>query len=182
MSGGSSYDGVVFKVDTTGTETVLYSFKGQGDGINPFGGLLRDPAGNLYGTTRTGGFYYGVVFKIDTSGTETVLHRFDGGAVDGAFPVTGLIEDAGGKSVRHYRGMGGLESDGVVFKLDKTGTQKVLHTFTGGADGGNPYAGLIRDSAGKISLHDWIRRHLESRSSVSSSTRPAPHRRADLRV
>ena len=63
--GGTYGGGVVFKVDTTGAETVLYSFTGGADGANPYAGLLRDSAGNLYGTTTAGGAYGGgVVFKI----------------------------------------------------------------------------------------------------------------------
>src|ERR1022692_3595090 len=63
------------------TFTDLYNFKGLSDGGLPYGGLVRDPAGNLYGT----GFYFGssdngVVFKVDTAGAETVLYAFTGGA------------------------------------------------------------------------------------------------------
>jgi hypothetical protein len=56
--------GVVFKLDTSGNETVLYSFTGGADGDNPAAGVALDGAGNLYGTTITGGANYGVVFKI----------------------------------------------------------------------------------------------------------------------
>src|SRR5207248_5216092 len=90
--------GVVFKVDTTGKETVLYSFNAIGGGQFPVGSLTRDSAGNLYGTTPTGGdtncnspFGCGVVFRLDASGRETVLHKFAGGATDGSFPEAGLI-------------------------------------------------------------------------------------------
>ena len=67
-SGGSANAGVVFKLDTAGHETVLYSFTGGADGANPNGGVIRDSAGNLYGTTYNGGTSgAGVVFKLDTS-------------------------------------------------------------------------------------------------------------------
>ncbi len=57
--------GVVFKIDTTGTETVLHSFTGGADGAILYGGLVRDKAGNLYGTTSNGGASgVGTVFKI----------------------------------------------------------------------------------------------------------------------
>ncbi len=57
--------GVVFKLDTTGQETVLYSFTGGADGGNPSSGVIRDAAGNLYGTTSNGGKgFTGVVFKL----------------------------------------------------------------------------------------------------------------------
>ena len=64
-SGGASGYGVVFKLDTTGTETVLYSFTGGADGSQPEAGLIQDPEGNLYGTARFGGISgSGVVFRI----------------------------------------------------------------------------------------------------------------------
>jgi uncharacterized repeat protein (TIGR03803 family) len=66
--------------------TVLYSFTGSSDGGDPYAGLIRDPMGNLYGTTDYGGTSYaGVVYKIDSSGTESVLYSFTGGS-DGAYP------------------------------------------------------------------------------------------------
>src|SRR5437899_8288838 len=65
---------------------VLYTFRGGGDGAIPVASLLRDNAGNLYGTTEYRGTYdWGVVFKLDPSGNESVLHTFTDGA-DGATP------------------------------------------------------------------------------------------------
>jgi len=60
---------------------VLHSFNSV-DGANPeYAGVIRDPAGNLYGTTswsnRTNTF--GTVFKINPSGKETILHNFTSG-------------------------------------------------------------------------------------------------------
>ncbi len=60
---GSNDFGVVFKIDTNGNETVLHTFSGR-DGKTPYGTLLLDKAGNLYGTTYEGGAYVVVVFKI----------------------------------------------------------------------------------------------------------------------
>jgi uncharacterized repeat protein (TIGR03803 family) len=147
--GGASGFGVVFKLDMTGTETVLYSFTGGADGSNPFAGLIRDSAGNLYGSTEQGGDAsgFGVVFKLDTTGTETVLHSFTGGA-DGAHPYAGLIRDSAGNFYGTTKD-GGASDAGVVFKLDTTGTETVLHSFRGG-DGAYSRAGVIRDSAGNL--------------------------------
>src|SRR5271157_770522 len=80
--------GTVFKVDTTGEETVLYSFTGTGgDGAEPLTGLARDAQGNLYGATVGGGAYgEGTVFKMDTALKETVLYSFTGTGGDGAEP------------------------------------------------------------------------------------------------
>ncbi len=70
---------------------MLRWFKGGTDGEGPNGGVVRDAAGNLYGTTAYGGaFNFGTVFKLDTTGQETVLYTFTGGA-DGAIPLAGLI-------------------------------------------------------------------------------------------
>jgi uncharacterized repeat protein (TIGR03803 family) len=72
--GGDFSNGTVFKLDTTGQETVLYSFTGGADGAIPLAGVIRDAAGNLYGTTADGGpFSSGTVFKVDTTGKESVL-------------------------------------------------------------------------------------------------------------
>jgi uncharacterized repeat protein (TIGR03803 family) len=161
QDGGASNVGTVFKVDKTGKETVLYSFTGNGvngDGSYPEAGLVRDAAGNLYGTTDTGGgdgcsggYGCGTVFKLDKTGKETVLHAFTGGR-DGAYPEAGLVRDAAGNLYGTTFSGGDLSSCydygcGVVFKLDKTGKETVLYTFTGGTDGGQPQAGLVRDAA-----------------------------------
>jgi uncharacterized repeat protein (TIGR03803 family) len=141
--------GLVFKLDARGKETVLYRFKGKADGKSPFGNLIRDTAGNLYGTTMKGGAAdAGVVFKVDAAGKETVLYSFKGTS-DGKTPMAGLIRDAAGNlyGTTEY---GGASGAGVVFKLDTTGKQTVLYPFTGGADGANPIASLIRDAAGNL--------------------------------
>jgi uncharacterized repeat protein (TIGR03803 family) len=159
---GTATCGVVFKLSPAGTETVLYSFTGQPDGGNPEAGLVRDAAGNLYGTTAFGGSSTtcpagcGTVFKLSPTGTETVLHSFTG--PDGANPYAGLVRDAAGSlygttssgGVKSSACQGGSETCGVAFKLSPTGTETVLYSFTGGADGDVPYAGLIQDAAGNL--------------------------------
>ena len=131
---------------------MLYAFTGGADGANPAAyaaaGVIRDSAGNLYGTTRDGGTGYGVVFKLDTAGQETVLHSFTGG-IDGAYPVGGVIRDSAG-NLYGTAAAGGTAGAGVVFKVNKAGKQTVLYAFRGGDDGGNPDAGVIRDSAGNL--------------------------------
>jgi uncharacterized repeat protein (TIGR03803 family) len=139
--------GVVYRLNSTRQETVLYSFMGAPDGGDPKAGVIRDSAGNLYGIAGLGAAYGGVVFKLDTTGQETVLYSFTGGT-DGGNPV-GLIRDPAGNfyGTTQYGGIGGA---GVVFGLDTKGKQRVLYSFTGGADGGSPYAGVIRDSTGNL--------------------------------
>ncbi len=136
---------------TTGKESVLYSFTGGADGGFPgYGVLLRDGAGNFYGTTVEGGaFGEGTVFKLNSAGQETVLHSFTGGA-DGGHPMAGLLADANGSSVYGTTWMGGALGSGTVYKLSKSGKGAILYTFTGGADGGGPAAGLIQDTEGNL--------------------------------
>jgi uncharacterized repeat protein (TIGR03803 family) len=93
--GGSSGNGVAYKLDGAGSLTVLHTFTGGSDGANPHGGLTWNSKGELYGTTVNGGAYgYGVVFKVTKSGTYTVLHHFTGGT-DGAHPYATLFRDPG---------------------------------------------------------------------------------------
>jgi uncharacterized repeat protein (TIGR03803 family) len=148
--------GTVFKVDKMGNETVLYSFTGMPDGANPQAGLVRDAAGNLYGTTIAGGSSpcsynestgCGTVFKVDTTGKDTVLHSF--ASVDGAFPTGGLVRDAAGNLYGTTQS-GGTSQGGTVFKVDTGGRLTTLYNFTSGADGGFPYSGLVRDPAGNL--------------------------------
>jgi uncharacterized repeat protein (TIGR03803 family) len=149
--GGAAGAGVVFKIDPSGHETVLYSFTGGADGGYPYGGLVRDSAGNLYGATDGGGSALGagVVFKIDHLGHETVLHRFTGGD-DGAYPGwVDLARDSAGNLYGTTIG-GGADDEGVVFKIDPSGHETVLHSFTGGDDGGSPYAGVILGPEGQL--------------------------------
>ena len=95
---------MVYKLDPAGHETVLYNFTGGADGGDPAGGVIRDSAGNLYGTTVFGGAACcaGVVFKVDMAGNDTVLHSFacgpDGCATfpEGCQPHSGLIFDPAG--------------------------------------------------------------------------------------
>jgi uncharacterized repeat protein (TIGR03803 family) len=155
-SGGGAHGvGTVFKLCPTGAETVLYSFAGGADGANPFAGLIRDEAGNLYGTTTGGGpSGQGTVFKVDPAGSETVLYSFTGGT-DGGYPEAGLIRDEKG-NLYGTTFFGGLDSPfcsyfcGVVFKVDTTGLETVLYSFTGGADGLNPGAGLMLGKGGEL--------------------------------
>ena len=141
--GGTSNAGVVFELDTSGHETVLYSFTSGADGGYPDAGVIRDSAGNFYGTTFSGGTGSGVVYKLDTAGHETVLYSFTGG-VAGGNPIAGVIRDSVGNLY------GTTVNGGGVYKVDAAGNYAVLYTFTGGADGGTPYSGVIRDAVGNL--------------------------------
>jgi uncharacterized repeat protein (TIGR03803 family) len=113
---------VVYKVDPTGHETVVYAFVGTTDGNTSRGGVILDSAGNLYGTTEWGGgtgtswpYGSGVVFEVDTTGHETVLYAFTGGS-DGSVPEAGVIRDAAG-NLFGTTVSGGAAGAGVVYKV-----------------------------------------------------------------
>jgi uncharacterized repeat protein (TIGR03803 family) len=163
---GGPNNGTVFELTPTTaggwTEQVLYRFCSQAnctDGQYPYGSLIFDAAGNLYGTTEFGGTYgAGTVFKLTPAAgggwTETVLYSF-GRGTDGASPLVGLIFDVVG-NLYGTTTFGGTYGAGTVFELTPTAgggwTETVLHSFNpnNGTDGFNPYAGLIFDAAGNL--------------------------------
>jgi len=88
--------GTVFKIDSSGTFSLLYSFAGIPDGENPISPVVLDAQGNIYGTTYYGGTYgYGSVFELDLAGNLTILHSFNGSS-DGSNPSGGLLIDSEG--------------------------------------------------------------------------------------
>ena len=150
--GGSNGLGVVFKITPSGKERVLHNFNNSDGAIPGSGLLIRDMAGNLYGTTSSGGVYLeGTVYKVGPNGDETIVHSFKG--ADGAAPLAGLTKDSAGDLFGTTVLGGNTECGGigcgVVFALDPNGNETVLHTFTG-SDGFYPFAGLIRDAAGNL--------------------------------
>jgi uncharacterized repeat protein (TIGR03803 family) len=153
--GGTLGFGTVFKFSRTGKETVLYSFKPLHDSARPEASLVRDRAGNLYGTASTGGAHYlGTVFRVSRSGKETVLYSFKP-SPDGNSPMTGLVLDATGNlyGVTESGGVvDGCPSGGcgTIFKLDKSGKETQLYRFGGGSDGNGPSGLLTRDKKGNL--------------------------------
>jgi uncharacterized repeat protein (TIGR03803 family) len=164
---GSGGSGVVFKLSPGGKQTVLYNFVGgqNKNPKNPQGGLLMDKAGNLYGTTISGGdsscatqgnVYCGTVFKLAKNKKLTLLHSITG-AADGGAPSGTLVRDAAGNSYGTAFAGGDLNCTllvtpgcGVVFKLDPAGKETVLYRFTGKADGAGPPGSLFMDSEGNL--------------------------------
>jgi uncharacterized repeat protein (TIGR03803 family) len=136
------------------TFAVLHNFAGNGDGALPLSGVIVDPKGNLYGVTEDGGsFDYGTLFSL--AATEiNIVHNFVGS--DGLYPEAGLLEDSAGNLYGTAtdggtdEGGGCFHGCGVIFKRDPSGTQTVLHAFTGQEDGGSPNSPLIQDSAGNF--------------------------------
>jgi uncharacterized repeat protein (TIGR03803 family) len=155
--GGTSDAGTVYQLTPPGgqggtwTETVLYSFAGDADGLGPQSDLNFDHAGNLYGTTNNGGSPgNGIVFQLTPgqggSWTETVLHRFM--TNEGTSPRAAVIFDSKG-SLYGTLANDGTFGAGGVFRLKPPATkggawtEETLYTFTGGADGFGPLCRLI---------------------------------------
>jgi len=143
------------------TESILYSFTGGSDGGIPYGGVILDSKGNLYGTAEEGGTAFGgVVYEVspNTNGTwtEQVLYNFTGlnGGGDGAFPQGSLVFDGKGNLYGVTVGGGGISFQGTVFELSPTSngtwTEQVLYSFAGPTDVAPYGANLIIDSLGNL--------------------------------
>lgn len=164
VEGGQKGDGTVFelvydKATKSYKQKVLASFSGS-NGEHPYGRLLRDSAGNLFGTTHMGGSKnFGIVFELvynkATQGyQEKVLLNFDG--KNGRYPYAGLIEDAKG-NLYGTTDLGGPLKYGTVFELVKDASspngysEKLLHAFSFiHNDGAGPASDLIRDTSGDL--------------------------------
>jgi uncharacterized repeat protein (TIGR03803 family) len=152
--GGTGTQGTVFKIDTSGNETVLHSFVSQPDGLDPEAGLVIDEFNNLYGTTELGGSQgKGTIFRVTPGGLmETVLHSFTCCPPLGKNPVAGLIFDGSGNLYGTAQNGGDQAQDGTVFKLSPPGTLNVLtvlHVFNAKiGDGRNPRGTLLFDPLG----------------------------------
>jgi uncharacterized repeat protein (TIGR03803 family) len=171
--GGSKDCGVAFELTPISgggwTESVLHEFggsrKGQTDGCHPYSALVLDTAGNLYGTTNTGGggitvgscdHGCGTVFKLSAARgggwIESILHNFRGRNSDGENPFSGLVMDRAG-NLYGTAFFGGTVFGGGIFELTaKHGSwkERMLYNFQGGHDGANPYASLIFDQTGAL--------------------------------
>jgi len=162
-SGGTALGGTVFELSPTGQglwkETILHNFALDGvDGTGPFGTLIFDRAGNLYGTTIGGGpNNKGTVFELSPAGkgvwTESILHDF-GAESDGQNPGSALIFDRSG-NLYGVTEAGGTYNLGTAFELSPaTGggwSETVLHNFGSlSFDGIAPVGSLIFDPAGNL--------------------------------
>jgi uncharacterized repeat protein (TIGR03803 family) len=171
-SGGTNGAGTVFKINTDGVLTTLYSFTGGNDGANPKAALVQGRDGFFYGTTGyggntnlNGGHGFGTVFKISTNATFAGLHSFDsihdtnGSPLDGSIP-NGLVQGSDGffYGTTGYGGntnLNGGQGFGTVFKISTTGALTTLYSFgsiqdTNGnlLDGVLPVAALVQGSDG----------------------------------
>jgi uncharacterized repeat protein (TIGR03803 family) len=156
--GGVNGKGTVFQlVRTQGgwVLTTLYAFKDTPDGALPYGGVIFDKAGNLYGTTYYAGANdFGTVYKLTHSNgswTERVLYSFKGGS-DGGSPISTLVADAKGNLYGTNSEGGSGCGCGTIFKMSRaangTWTETVAYRFPGSPGAGFAYNGLVVDSAG----------------------------------
>jgi uncharacterized repeat protein (TIGR03803 family) len=162
LSGGkTSNGGTAFELTPTTsgpwTETILFSFTGQG-GSRPMGNLIFDSAGNLYGMTEVGGAAaLGNVYELSPSSgswSETVLYAFQSNGVDPQYPAAGLVMDSAG-NLYGTAVNGGQFSGGAVFELSNSGgtwSETILHQFnySDNHDGINPSCALTFDAAGNL--------------------------------
>jgi uncharacterized repeat protein (TIGR03803 family) len=157
-------DGVIYKINrTTGQFVVLAAFDGT-NGSSPFGALVQDVDGALYGTTRNGGVNgLGNVFKFATDGTLTNLFSFNG--TNGSHPTAGLVRAADGRTFYGTTREGGDFYNpairtwgwGTVFKITSAGTHTMLVSFGSTPDSPkNPQAALIKASDGNFYGTSWI--------------------------
>lgn len=146
--------GTVFKINSNGKESILHDFEGgdpsSTDGMSPFAGLIADNNSKAMFGTTWGGYNGGVVYQITPSGKETILYTYPPNTTTLYGP---LVQDVHGDLWGTIGGGGGdhaCEIDcGSVFKLHKTSkgwVETTTYSFAGGADGANPWAGLVYDS------------------------------------
>ena len=156
--GGANGVGTVFKMTPAGggqfNFTTLYTFLGMPDAAFPYGGVILDQAGNLYGTTYFGGQNgVGAVYKLMPNGQESVLYSFQGGT-DASFPTTTLVFDGSGNLWGTSSTGGDPNCDcGTVFELSPVNGQwqeSIAHVFESVPDGANPNYGLTPDNAGNL--------------------------------
>jgi uncharacterized repeat protein (TIGR03803 family) len=155
--GGSGHNGTVFQLAVQGgrwTKNLLYAFTGASDGSCPYGELVFDQAGNLYGAAFSGDGLSDTVFQLQPSTqgnpwTESVIYSFEASAE----LTDGLVFDQAGNlyGATYY---GGEKGKGQVFQLTPSQggvwTETAIHSFTGPADGSNPLAGPIIGKSGNL--------------------------------
>ncbi len=158
-SGGTYGNGTVFglrQVNAQWHEEALYSFVGgSSDGAYPYSTLILDKAGNIYGTTESGGpNQAGSVFELSLSGgkwNEKVLYFFTGN-LDGGSVNAGVIFDKAG-NLYGMSTSGGKYNSGTVFELTPSNgswAEAVLYNFSGGNDGGFPSDAPVMDKNGNL--------------------------------
>ena len=160
-NGGTNSGGMIFELSPQENrccrEAPVYNFGGSGDGKNPYGGVVFDALGNLYGTTVNGGANSaGTAFEVSPNGaswTETFLHSFGSGS-DGQNPYATLVFDRSGNLYGTTEN-GGVYLKGMVFELslleNRCCREAPVYNFGFSAnDGQHPKAGVIIDNSGNL--------------------------------
>jgi uncharacterized repeat protein (TIGR03803 family) len=151
VAGGTAGAGTIYKITPSGTFTLLHSFD-NAHGSYPDAPLVQGTDGNFYGTAAFGGApsSYGVVYKITAAGQFTVLYNFD--QTNGEEPIGPLIQASDGNfyGTTFTGGPGGDLGAGVIFKITAAGTFTVLRYLDLNTDGGQPSAGLVQATDGKL--------------------------------
>jgi uncharacterized repeat protein (TIGR03803 family) len=143
--GGNANGGIIFRMMPGQTPVVIHQFNLSTDGGQPFDRLLPAKDGFLYGTTYTDGPHGGgTIFRIATDGSQyDVIYAFPANATDGANPKAGLIQGSDGM-LYGTTTQGGSSNQGTVFGISTAGKLTILHSFTGGSDGGLPVSSLTQ--------------------------------------
>lgn len=149
IGGESAGWGAVWEYSASGNFSVLHAFTGGTDGGYPYGSVTFDSHGNMFGTASSGGALgWGTVWEYSPSGNFSVLYAFNGG-VDGSEPEGSVTFDTGGNMYgTAYNG--GASAEGTVWEYSAAGNFSVLHTFTGGNDGGLPRGNVTFDGRGNM--------------------------------
>ena len=140
--GGDNNEGIVYKIASDGTETILHSFAGDStDGGFPYGGLTIDASGNLYGSTIFGGpNNSGSIFKITAAGVYSTVAFLN--SADGSYPLGTLVLDAN-QNLIGTAYLGG-NATGTVFSVSPTGTVSLVYAFgTLNSEGALPVGGVL---------------------------------------
>jgi uncharacterized repeat protein (TIGR03803 family) len=143
---------VVFKIDTAGNFSTIYTFS-DSEELGFGNTLIQNRAGDLFGTGyNPDGSNGGIVFEVTPQGKETTLYTFTFGGIDGSEPNNKLAQDAAGNLYGSTFG-GGTNDEGTIFKIDTSGVLSVLYSFcqlAKCADGAEPYSWLTLDSSGNL--------------------------------
>ncbi len=148
-SGGTNNLGTIFKINTTGTLTVIHHFSGTADGAGSLSDLIQAQDGSFYGTCYSGGTYgNGTIFKITSAGSYSVLKHLLS-SVDGGNPYGNLFQDTNGMLYGMNR-IGGSQQGGTAFRVSVGGSYKVLHAFVNATEGSTPVAGFVKYTDGLL--------------------------------
>jgi uncharacterized repeat protein (TIGR03803 family) len=148
-AGGDFDGGIVFSMTLQGAETILHSLGSGTDGAAPAGSLIQASDGSFYGLTRFGGVNgAGALIRVNGAGDESVVASL-GGGIDGTNPCGDPLQASDG-NLYVLTSNGGANGDGAVLQFSLSGTESVVYSFAGGADGQGPSGALIESPDGTL--------------------------------